>query len=52
MKTIAGDAKDPMSKCMKKMKGKVEDEAALCARFMDIAEGSTMWRGKNRGGKK
>jgi len=48
MGTMTGDVKHPVKKCIKKMEGKVEDPGALCARYMDIAKGTTKWRGKKK----
>jgi len=35
-----------VTKCIKKMKGKVSDPAAYCASLKDIIKETTYWRGK------
>lgn len=45
--SMTGDAKHRVTKCMKKMEGKVDDPGAFCAAARDRIEG-TKWRGEER----
>lgn len=44
--SMTGDVKHKVTKCMKQMKGKVDDPGAFCASLADKVTGSTAWRGK------
>lgn len=46
--TMTGDVKHKVTKCMKKMDGKVDDTGAFCASLADKVTGTTMWRGKHK----
>jgi len=41
-------SKDFFDKCVKKMKGKVDNPEGFCAALKDEAHGSTFWRGKGK----
>ena len=43
-----GTKKDFFDRCVKKMKGKVDDPNAFCAGVKDELHGSTYWRGKGK----
>jgi len=45
-KSLTGQAKHKVTKCMKEMKGKFDDPGAFCASLADLVEGTTKWRGK------
>jgi len=45
-KSLTGENKHKVTKCMKKMEGKFDDPGAFCASLADKVEGTTMWRGK------
>ena len=45
--TMVGDAKHKVTKCMKKMDGKIDDTGAFCASLADKVEGKG-WRSEKR----
>ena len=47
----AATKKGFFDKCVKKMKGKVQNPEGLCAAAKDEAHGSTYWRGKDKSSK-
>jgi hypothetical protein len=44
--SMTGDVKHKVTKCMEKMKGKVDDTGAFCGSLADKVTGTTKWRGK------
>ncbi len=43
-KKMMGGKKHPHKSCVEKMKGKVDDPEAFCAKLKDVHKGSTSWR--------
>ena len=43
-KTLTGEVKHKVTKCIKEMEGKIDDPGAFCASCADMVEGSTDWR--------
>lgn len=50
--TMTGDVKHKVTKCMKKMEGKVDNTGAFCGSLADKIDGSTDWRKGPRGPRK
>lgn len=46
--TLTGDSKHPVTTCIEKMTGKVDDPAAFCAAIADRVLKRTTWRGKKK----
>jgi DNA-binding ferritin-like protein len=47
-KKMMGGKEHPFASCLKKMKGKVKDPEAFCAKLKDVHKGSTKWRKTDR----
>lgn len=45
--SLVGDTKHPVSKCIEKMKGNVDDPGAFCANLQDTVKGKG-WRKKKK----
>ena len=50
--SLVGDTEHPVTKCMDKMKGKMDDPGAFCAALKDREEGKDWRKGKNKKKKK
>ena len=47
-KSLVGDAEHPVTVCIEKMTGKVDDPGAFCAALADRVKGTTKWRGPKK----
>lgn len=45
--SLTGDVEHKVTKCIKKMEGKVDDAGAFCAALKDRVSGTTKWRGED-----
>jgi len=43
--SLVGDVKHPVTKCIEKMEGNMDDPGAFCASLADRVKGNTNWRG-------
>ena len=50
--TMTGDTRHKTSKCIRKMKGKIDNPEAFCSSLHDLVAGSTKWRSEWRKKKK
>ena len=47
-KSLTGDSKHKVTKCIERMKDKFDDPGAFCASLADKVTGTTKWRGKKK----
>jgi len=48
VENLTGKSKTPFTKCVERMKGKMDNPEAFCASTLDQYHGHTMWRGKKK----
>jgi len=44
--SLTGDVKHKVTKCIKRMEGKMDDPGAFCGSLADQVEGTTEWRSR------